>query len=98
MYRTPKNDEFDIADVDAALAAEKAEPTDKPASTKKRKKMFAILALVVLKAGAGWYAYDWLHSGTVETDNAYVGADTASITPLVSGHVARVLVLSLIHI
>ena len=92
MYRNPKTDEFDIADIDAALEAEKAASAGKAASTKKRKKMFAILALVVLKAGAGWYAYDWLHSGTVETDNAYVGADTASITPLVSGHVARVLV------
>ena len=93
MYRTPKTDEFDIADIDAALEAEKAEAAVKTAATtKKRKKMFAILALVVLKAGAGWYAYDWLHSGAIETDNAYVGADTASITPLVGGHVARVMV------
>ena len=92
MYRTPKNDEFDIADVDAALEAEKARAVAKPASTRKRKKLFALLGLVVLKVGAGWFVYDWLHSGIVETDNAYVGADTASITPLVSGHVARVLV------
>ena len=28
----------------------------------------------------------------IETDNAYVGADTAQVTPLVTGHVARVLV------
>jgi membrane fusion protein (multidrug efflux system) len=92
MYRTPKNDEFDIADVDAALEAEKARAVAKPASTRKRKKLFVALGLVVLKVGAGWFVYDWLHSGIVETDNAYVGADTASITPLVSGHVARVLV------
>jgi len=89
MNKPLTHEEFDIAEIDAALATEKA---GKQATTKKRKKMFTILALAALKVGAGWYAYDWLHSAEVETDNAYVGADTASITPLVSGHVARVLV------
>ncbi len=95
MYRNPKTDEFDIEQVDAALAAE-ADQTEKtaeiPGSRKKRKKLFAVLGLAVLKVGAGWFVYDWMHSAVIETDNAYVGADTASISPLVSGHVARVLV------
>jgi membrane fusion protein (multidrug efflux system) len=92
MYRTPKNDEFEIADIEAALEAERAETPVKAPAARKRKKMFVALGLLVLKLGAGWVAYDWLHSGAVETDNAYVGADTASVTPLVTGHVARVLV------
>jgi membrane fusion protein (multidrug efflux system) len=92
MYRDPKQPEFDIHDVDAALEAEKAEAKAKAATTKKRKKLFAALGLVVLKAGLIYYGYDGWHGSEVETDNAYVGADTASITPLVSGHVARVLV------
>ena len=90
MYKPETKDQFDIADIDAALEAEQAEAKAK--SAKKRKKLFLILGLAVLKLGAGYYGYSWLHSGVIETDNAYVGADTASITPLVTGHVARVLV------
>jgi membrane fusion protein (multidrug efflux system) len=92
MYRDPNQPEFDIADVEAALEAEKAEAQAKAANKKKRKKLFAALGVVVLKAGLIYYGYEWWHGSEVETDNAYVGADTASITPLVSGHVARVLV------
>ena len=41
-----------------------------------------------------WGLY-WLlvASHFVDTDNAYVGADTAQVTPLVSGQVAQVLAL-----
>ena len=38
----------------------------------------------------GWYAFVGSHH--VSTDNAYVGADTAQITPMVTGQVAQVLV------
>jgi membrane fusion protein (multidrug efflux system) len=59
---------------------------------KRRGLLLALTAVVVLGlAGYGiyWYAYA---SHYVSTDNAYVGAETAEVTPLVSAPVARVLV------
>jgi membrane fusion protein, multidrug efflux system len=91
MNKPISKEEFDIVDVDAALAAETAEVD--AARKKKRKRAFVIFALLVAKLGLAWFGYNWLHgSGRIETDNAYVGADTASITPLVTGSVAQVLV------
>src|ERR1044072_8473449 len=88
MNKPTTHGEFDIAQIDAALEAEKAE---KQATTKKRKKLFLVFGLVVLQLGAAYYGYEWIaNGGRIETDNAYVGADTASITPLVTGHVARI--------
>jgi len=81
--------EFDAV-IDTRLEAEAAE---KKATAKKRKKLFLLFGLAVLGTGAAYETYDWLaYGGTIETDNAYVGADTASITPLVTGSVAQVLV------
>ncbi len=91
MNKPLTKEEFDIVDVDAALAAEQAEAD--AGRKKKRKRAFIIFALIVAKLGLAWVGYNWLHgSGRIETDNAYVGAETASITPLVSGHVSQVLV------
>ncbi|HZU63705.1 MAG TPA: HlyD family efflux transporter periplasmic adaptor subunit [Novosphingobium sp.] len=45
------------------------------------------IALAALAAG-GWYALVGSHH--ITTDNAYVGADTAQITPMVEGQVAEV--------
>lgn len=57
----------------------------------KRKKLFATLAGAVLVLGGGYWAYDALiASQSVSTDNAYVGANVAQITPLVAGPVAEV--------
>lgn len=59
----------------------------------RRWQLLALLGVVVLvgAVGAGLY---WLlvASHEVSTDNAYVGADTAEVTPLVSGSVLKVLV------
>jgi len=68
-------------------------PVDDGAALKqKRKKGFMILLAAVLAAAIAWFAYGWWTGGDViETDNAYVGAETAQITPLVSGQVAQVL-------
>ena len=64
------------------------------APSSRRWRLLALLATVVLvcAAGAGLY---WLlvASHEISTDNAYVGADTAAVTPLVSGSVAQVLVV-----
>ncbi|KHL24756.1 hemolysin D [Croceibacterium mercuriale] len=66
-------------------------PADTSARTGKRRKALGAIAAIVLLAGAGyglWYALVGSHY--VETDNAYVGAETAQITPMVAGQVVAV--------
>ena len=61
------------------------------AKATQRKKLFAGLAAAAVLAGGAFYAYDTLvASHHVSTDNAYVGAYSAEITPLVGGPVAAV--------
>ena len=51
-----------------------------------RKKLFVGLLAGVTLCGAGYYGYDYfVGSRYVTTDNAYVGAETAHVTPLVGG-------------
>lgn len=60
----------------------------------RRNRMLAILGAVVVVGAIAWGAYYLLVSSRrVSTDNAYVGADTAIITPLIAGPVAKVLVV-----
>lgn len=57
-----------------------------PPRNGRRRTLLAGIAGVVLVAGVGyggWYALVGSHY--VETDNAYVGADTAQVTPMVAG-------------
>jgi membrane fusion protein (multidrug efflux system) len=56
-----------------------------------RKGLFLILGAVLAIAAIGYFLY-WLLVGShyVSTDNAYVGADVAQVTPLVSGAVIQV--------
>ena len=58
----------------------------------KRIKLFAGFAAGLLLVGGGYQAYEAAHAGHVTTDNAYVGADVAQVTPLVGGPVRDVLV------
>jgi membrane fusion protein, multidrug efflux system len=58
----------------------------------KRKKMLKIFAIIVVAAAILYAIWALVFSNTVETDNAYVGAETAEITSMVSGQVAEVLV------
>lgn len=69
-------------------------PADADAAMKrKRKRWFGALGAAVAVAGGGYFAYDALiASRHVVTDNAYVGADVAQVTPQVGGPVAAVLV------
>jgi membrane fusion protein (multidrug efflux system) len=56
-----------------------------------RKKLLMGLAAGVVILGTGYYLYDvFIGSRYVWTDNAYVGADTAEVTPLIAGPVKEV--------
>lgn len=69
---------------EAAAVASAADP--------RRKKVMLGLAAAFLLAGGGWYM---LHdTGEVSTDNAYVGAESAQVTPLISAAVTEVPVVN----
>jgi membrane fusion protein (multidrug efflux system) len=82
-------DKTDPMSAEAALTAQRVAANQRA----RRRRLLIWLAVGVLAAAALYGAYALLFSGhTVTTDNAYVGADVAPVTPLVSGPVARVLV------
>jgi len=59
----------------------------------KRRRMFFLFGLGLALCGAGYIAYDILYaSHHIVTDNAYVDADVAQITPLIGGPVKEVMV------
>jgi membrane fusion protein (multidrug efflux system) len=64
-----------------------------------RRRMFisfgALLALIGLTYGVWWYVSGL---GTISTDDAYVNADSAQITPQISGTVSDVLVSDTMHV
>ncbi len=67
------------------------EPVSHPRSNRKR--WFGLLGAVILVAAVGYGLYDVLVlSHFVSTDDAYVGADVAEITPQVNGQVQSVAV------
>jgi membrane fusion protein (multidrug efflux system) len=79
----------------AELDPQTNENPDAPAKSSgtMRRRLLTGIAGAVLIAGVGyggWYALIGSHH--VSTDNAYVGADTAQVTPMVAGQVAQVLV------
>jgi membrane fusion protein (multidrug efflux system) len=71
-----------------------AEAPHVPEVDKKKRRRNVILALVAAKllAGAGWYLFS--DGDHVATDNAYVNADSAQVTALVSGPVRSVEVVN----
>jgi membrane fusion protein (multidrug efflux system) len=75
----------------ADTAASPAQITAKPNGN--RRQLLTGLAVVVVIGAVLWALYAFfIGSRHVETDNAYVGAEVAQVTPLVSGPVAKVLV------
>jgi membrane fusion protein (multidrug efflux system) len=67
-----------------------ASPAQKPNN---RRQLLTGLAVVVVIGIVIWALYAFLIGAHhVETDNAYVGAEVAQVTPLISGPVAKVLV------
>ncbi len=83
-----------MADADPTILLADASIEEADASRNAlRKKLFAGIAGGVILAGVGfggWHILVTRHH--VTTDNAYVGAYTASVTPMVAGQVAAVLV------
>lgn len=74
-------------DTAPAPAAEEAAPP----TAGKRRKLLTIVAAVAIAAGAIYGVWYFLtQAGRVSTDNAYVGADSATVTALVSGPVLEV--------
>lgn len=58
----------------------------------KRKKALGIVAVIAIIAAILYLIWSFIFSNNVSTDNAYVGAESAEITSMVSGQVAEVLV------
>ncbi|WP_414713141.1 HlyD family efflux transporter periplasmic adaptor subunit [Sphingopyxis sp.] len=80
----------DTAAANTQALPEPASPENGEAMAK-RKKLLRILAIVVVSIAALWGIWYFLtQAGRVSTDNAYVGADSATVTALVSGPVKAV--------
>jgi len=77
----------DTARDTAADAAEQG----RAAARAKRRRLLGLLGLVVVAGGIAYFLY-WLlvASHYVSTDNAYVGAEIAQVTPQVNGAVVEV--------
>jgi membrane fusion protein (multidrug efflux system) len=75
--------------VPAAAAATETTPAG---SNGKRRKALSTLAAIVVVAGAGWGAYEWLVASHYETtDNAYVQGNVIQITPQITGTVMSIM-------
>ncbi|KQV66262.1 HlyD family secretion protein [Rhizobium sp. Root1220] len=100
---TEPADTEDKAQEAAVTTAEATKAPQAPADTqavpgeKKKKRGLAMPVIgLALLAGAGWYGYDWWTTGRfmVSTDDAYVEGDIATISPKVTGYVAKVNVVA----
>lgn len=88
-----------ISKENAALHTEEESPADAHARRAKRKRLFILFGAGLAVLAGGAYAYDALvASRHVETDNAYVGADVAQVTPLIGGPVQEVRVHDTEHV
>ena len=77
---------------DTATRAVDTDDTSTKAKSR-RSQLLSILGVVVLLAVLAWGGYYFMvESRYVSTDNAYVGAETATVTPLINAPVAQVLV------
>jgi membrane fusion protein, multidrug efflux system len=73
------------------MTIDDASPDNDSPMRQKRRRLFRILLLVVLIGAAIWGLWYFIaKAGRVSTDNAYVGTDTAQITPRISGTVKEV--------
>ena len=73
---------------DSQASGSPAAPVQTPAGNPKRRKALTALASVVVVAGLGWAAYEFLVASHFEsTDNAYVQGNVIQITPQIGGTV-----------
>lgn len=80
---------------DAQNTLPDAEAADKPSDQElkaKRKKSLGFIAIILIIAVVLYLIWKLFFNNSVSTDNAYVGAETASVTSMVTGQVAEVLV------
>src|SRR3546814_13013811 len=80
------------SDVCSSDLPDSPEPDEaQEARTAKRRKLLRILAIVVAAVALLWGIWYFLtQAGRVSTDNAYVGADSATVPALVPGPVEAV--------
>ncbi|WP_225206554.1 HlyD family secretion protein [Novosphingobium huizhouense] len=82
-----------MADIESQTLHSEAETLRDEAATSRRKRAFIVFGAVLALLAALFLGYRWLTGGRyVETDNAYVGAETAQVTPQVGGTVKAVAV------
>ena len=85
-----------MADQDIQISSGPVVATDKTALRKRLFVIFGVAIAVIALLVLAWQVlFAWK---TVSTDNAYVNADVAQVTPLVSGPVAAVLVEDTAHV
>ncbi len=73
------------------MSNETQNPAPVPNGNPRRRKALTALASVVVLAGLGWGAYEWLVASHYEsTDNAYVQGNVIQITPQIGGTVQAI--------
>lgn len=72
--------------------AEKEAVKTNTAMQSKRKKMLSIVAIIVIIIAVIYVLWTFVFNNSVDTDNAYVAADNAQITSMLSGQITQVLV------
>ena len=77
---------------DDVQATEQTASTSDDAMKSKRKKLLGYFALIVIIAAILYAIWAVFFNHSISNDNAYVGAENAQITSMVSGQVAKVLV------
>ena len=93
-----------VMEIDPALGSAGSNVTqlrpDAPAKKGGRKRFAFLIAGLVVLAGAGWYGYDWWTNGRfiVSTDDAYVSADAATVSPKVAGYIKSIAVGDNTHV
>jgi membrane fusion protein (multidrug efflux system) len=78
------------APAEGGAAASAPRPAPATFNGEKRKRLFLILAAVIAVLALGTLTWFWATANSITTDDAYVDADVALVTPLYGGPVAAV--------